>query len=115
MRSSTASRICVVNIAIVVHSAGASSILVGVSIELKRVLIVTTVHMTNTNLEIAEACWINSSTGGLGLVVEVDSHIVRRAVSNAKTAGGAVLEGLKFSSQRKQNSVGMGYSRLVRI
>lgn len=98
MRRSTASRICVVNIAIIVHSGGVSGIPVGVTIEVKRILIVTAVHMTNTNLKIAEACRIDSSAGWLGHVVEIDGNIVGRTITNSKTVSGVMLEGLKFSS-----------------
>lgn len=102
MRRSTASRICVVYIAIVIHSASVSGILVGVSIKLKRVLIVTTVHMTNSNLEIAEACRIHSSAGRLGGVVEIDSNVVGRAITKAEMVGNVKLEKLNYLQRNRK-------------
>lgn len=59
-------------------------------------MIVTTVHMANTNLEIAEACRVDSSAGWLGRVVEIDGDIVRRAITDTSKVSGAALEEWKL-------------------
>lgn len=99
LRRTVARRVRVVHKSIVVHDPGAPSVLIGVAIELERVLRVSAIHVAHPNLEVAKARRINSRTAWLDRVAEINGDVVWRAIADTKEVGGPMSASLKISSK----------------
>lgn len=83
-RSSFAGRVRTVNTASVIQACIVARVLIGIAIKLQDILRTTTVDMTQTNFEIAEARWHDCGAAGLSRVVEVDGDIVGRSITKTR-------------------------------